>query len=108
MCTIKRAAARTGLAIPTIRAWERRYGVGTPTRTAAGYRLYDDATITRLRAMRHLVELEGWRPSQAAKRVLSADADLAAIGAEPIATAPAAVGDAASLTSVGEATGMRS
>ena len=35
MYTIKQAAARTGVAIPTIRAWERRYGVVDPTRTAA-------------------------------------------------------------------------
>lgn len=79
MYTIKQAAARTGLAIPTIRAWERRYGVGTPTRTAAGYRLYDDDALARLRAMRHLVDVEGWRPSQAAERVLAAGADVAAI-----------------------------
>ena len=48
MYTIKQAAARTGVAIPTIRAWERRYGVVAPTRTAAGYRLYDDDTLNRL------------------------------------------------------------
>ena len=30
MYTIKQAAARTGLSIPTIRAWERRYGVVSP------------------------------------------------------------------------------
>ena len=35
MYTIKQAAARTGLTIPTIRAWERRYGVVSPSRTAA-------------------------------------------------------------------------
>ena len=52
MYTIKQAAARTGLTMPTIRAWERRYGVVHPERTAAGYRLYDDAAIDRLIAMR--------------------------------------------------------
>ena len=104
MYTIKQAAARTGLAIPTIRAWERRYGVGTPTRTAAGYRLYGDETITRLRAMRHLVDVEGWRPSQAAERVLSAGADLAAIGEADVARELSAGSDAASPTSIGDAT----
>src|SRR5207342_3679553 len=73
MYTIKQAAARTGLSIPTIRAWERRYGVVSPTRTAAGYRLYDDAAIARLNAMRSLVETDGWRPSQAAERVGTSD-----------------------------------
>jgi methanogenic corrinoid protein MtbC1 len=80
MYTIKQAAARTGLNVPTIRAWERRYGVVSPTRTAAGYRLYDDAAIARLQAMRRLIDGEGWRPSQAAERVLAAGDDLAELG----------------------------
>ncbi len=79
MYTIKQAAARTGLSIPTIRAWERRYGVVSPSRTAAGYRLYDDAAIARLNAMRSLVETDGWRPSQAAERVGMPGLDLAAV-----------------------------
>jgi methanogenic corrinoid protein MtbC1 len=70
MYTIKGAAARTGLSVPVIRVWERRYGVVAPERTPAGYRLYDEASIARLIAMRHLVVNEGWQPSQAARRVL--------------------------------------
>jgi DNA-binding transcriptional MerR regulator/methylmalonyl-CoA mutase cobalamin-binding subunit len=69
MYTIKEAAARSGLPIATIRAWERRYDVVEPARTAAGYRLYDDAAVDRLIAMRQLVEVEGVRPSQAADQV---------------------------------------
>ena len=79
MYTIKQAAARTGLTIPTIRAWERRYGVVSPERTEAGYRLYDEASIERLAAMRSLVELEGWRPSQAADRIRTPGIDLASL-----------------------------
>jgi DNA-binding transcriptional MerR regulator len=79
MYTIKQAAARTGLTIPTIRAWERRYAVVSPARTDAGYRLYDDAAIERLAAMRSLVEREGWRPSQAADRIRLPGIDLAAL-----------------------------
>lgn len=75
MYTIREAAARTGLTVPTIRAWERRYGVVHPSRTPAGYRLYDDVAIARLRAMRRLIEGEGWRPSQAAERVLAAGSE---------------------------------
>src|SRR5512136_521879 len=75
MYTIKEAAARTGLSVPVIRVWERRYGVVKPTRTPAGYRIYDDAAIARLVAMRHLVTKEGWQPSQAARRVLEPDVD---------------------------------
>jgi methanogenic corrinoid protein MtbC1 len=81
MYTIKQTAVRTGLNVPTIRAWERRYGVVHPARTPAGYRLYDDTAIARLMAMRRLVEDDGWRPSQAADEVLAAGDDLALLGA---------------------------
>lgn len=86
MYTIKQASARTGLTIPTIRVWERRYGVVRPGRTPAGYRLYDEAAIDRLVAMRHLVEREGWRPSQAAERVITAGDDVASLLPDPSST----------------------
>lgn len=89
MYTIKQAAARTGLNVPTIRAWERRYGVVAPSRTASGYRLYDDHAIERLRAMRRLIEGDGWRPSQAAERVLEAGSEVATLG-RPADPEPAA------------------
>jgi methanogenic corrinoid protein MtbC1 len=79
MHTIKQAAARSGLSVPTVRAWERRYGVVQPARTPTGYRLYDAEAIGRLIAMRHLVEHDGIRPSQAAGRILSADEDVVAL-----------------------------
>ena len=68
MYTISEAAERAGVSVDVLRAWERRYGVVTPQRTPSGYRLYDVATINRVRAMRHLVE-EGWSPSAAATRI---------------------------------------
>jgi DNA-binding transcriptional MerR regulator/methylmalonyl-CoA mutase cobalamin-binding subunit len=55
--------------IPLLRAWERRYGIVSPARTASGYRLYDEAALTRLRTMRRLVD-EGWAPSSAAAAVI--------------------------------------
>jgi DNA-binding transcriptional MerR regulator/methylmalonyl-CoA mutase cobalamin-binding subunit len=58
--------------VALLRAWERRYGIVAPSRTDAGYRLYDDAAIERLRAMRTLVD-EGWSASQAAARVAAAE-----------------------------------
>lgn len=76
MYTIKQAAARTGLSVPTIRVWERRYGVVRPDRTAAGYRLYDDHAMARLATMRRLVDIEGLRPRQAAERVIALGSDL--------------------------------
>ncbi len=77
MYTIKEASSRSGVGVPLLRAWERRYGVVVPSRTDAGYRLYDDAAIDRLRAMRHLIA-EGWSAQQAAERVRGAtEGDLA-------------------------------
>lgn len=80
MYTIRQAAVRTGLSIPTIRAWERRYGVVDPMRTPTGYRLYDEVALQRLSAMRFLVT-EGWRPSEAAVRLGDPALDLAAVSA---------------------------
>lgn len=70
MYTIKQASIRTGVSIPLLRAWERRYGIPTPDRTASGYRLYGDESLAQLRAMRRLVD-DGWAPSQAAAEVLA-------------------------------------
>jgi DNA-binding transcriptional MerR regulator len=80
MYTIKEAAARSGVSIPTLRAWERRYGVVQPVRTEAGYRLYDEQAIDRLRAMRELLA-DGWSASQAAHHVLEVADDLGPPGA---------------------------
>lgn len=95
MYTIKQAAARTGLSIPTIRAWERRYGVVSPSRTPAGYRLYDEEAIERLAAMRSLVEQAGWRPSQAAERIAIPGLDLSSLAGRQAAPAGRQSGDMA-------------
>ena len=68
MYTIKQAADRSGVSVPLLRAWERRYGVVRPTRTASGYRLYDDAAIARLRAVRQLID-QGWSARNASAAV---------------------------------------
>ncbi len=68
MYTIKRAAELTGVPPATLRAWERRYGIGTSERTEAGYRLYDEGSLARLRAMTALVA-DGWTPRNAAREV---------------------------------------
>jgi hypothetical protein len=72
MYNIKEAAARAGVSVPVLRAWERRYGVVSPPRTESGYRRFDDATVARIRTMRELVE-EGWSPSAAAAALLAGD-----------------------------------
>jgi DNA-binding transcriptional MerR regulator len=47
---------RTGVSIELLRAWERRYGLLTPSRTAGGFRLYDDGDERRVRRMQHLLD----------------------------------------------------
>lgn len=70
MYTIGQASVRSGVSVPLLRAWQRRYGIVTPARTAAGYRLYDDDAVATLRRMRGLVD-SGWSPAQAAEALRS-------------------------------------
>lgn len=69
MFTIKHAARLVGVSEATLRAWERRYGIGSPSRTEAGYRLYDDAAVQALETMKQLVD-EGWPVRGAAEETL--------------------------------------
>jgi DNA-binding transcriptional MerR regulator/methylmalonyl-CoA mutase cobalamin-binding subunit len=73
MYTIKAASARTGIPVAVLRAWERRYRIVEPSRTPSGYRLYDEAALTRLTSMRDLIE-QGWTPSSAASALLAGTA----------------------------------
>jgi methanogenic corrinoid protein MtbC1 len=68
MYTIKQASIRTGVGVPLLRAWERRYGIPTPARTPAGYRLYDELALDRVRRMKLLVD-SGMSARQAAVSV---------------------------------------
>lgn len=65
MYTIKRAAQQVGISAATLRAWERRYGIVSPSRTDGGYRLYDDDDVAALTLMARLVD-DGWTASLAA------------------------------------------
>ena len=72
--TVKQVSALTGIAPDRLRAWERRYGVVSPTRSQSRYRLYDDADLARLRMMVQLVEA-GAPASLAAEQVRAAHAE---------------------------------
>ncbi|MEJ7734970.1 MAG: MerR family transcriptional regulator [Polyangiaceae bacterium] len=67
---IQAVAGLTGVPAATLRAWERRYGVPTPARTASAYRLYSDQDVDRVRRMRALIE-RGIAASRAAEEVLA-------------------------------------
>jgi methanogenic corrinoid protein MtbC1 len=77
MYNIKQAAARAGVTVPVLRAWERRYGIVAPDRTTSGYRQFDDAAVARIRTMRTLVD-EGWAPSNAAAAILAGTVEVRA------------------------------
>lgn len=60
---------RTGVSPELLRAWERRYGLLTPTRSVGGLRLYSPTDLARVQAMqRHLTE--GLAAAEAAERVI--------------------------------------
>ena len=66
---IQAAAELCRIPATTLRAWERRYGIPTPRRTASAYRLYTMEDVERLVRMRDLVE-QGVAPAEAARVVL--------------------------------------
>jgi DNA-binding transcriptional MerR regulator/methylmalonyl-CoA mutase cobalamin-binding subunit len=63
-------AQRVGVTVETLRAWERRYELLDPQRSAGGFRLYSPRDEAIVRAM--LAEIErGFPPAQAARLALA-------------------------------------
>lgn len=54
--SVRYTALKTGLTPHVLRAWERRYGAISPTRSEGGQRLYSDQDVQRLRLLRRLTE----------------------------------------------------
>jgi DNA-binding transcriptional MerR regulator len=71
---------RTGLTTDVIRAWERRYGLLRPARSAGNFRLYSIDDLARLRLMQHFMS-RGVPAAQAAGLVHRAQT--AAVDANP-------------------------
>lgn len=65
---------RTGVTPELLRAWEQRYGLLRPSRSAGGFRLYSNADEARVRRTTALIA-EGLSAAEAAR--LAATADLA-------------------------------
>jgi MerR family transcriptional regulator, light-induced transcriptional regulator len=89
---IGQLAKRTGVSPELLRAWEQRYGLLQPTRTAGGFRLYGAADEARVQRMQSLVS-GGLAAAQAARLVLS-DGE----PAPPTASPPAATLEDAATT----------
>jgi DNA-binding transcriptional MerR regulator len=63
---------RSGVSPELLRAWERRYGLLLPTRSAGGLRLYSQADLDRVRVMREHLDA-GLAAAQAATLAMRAD-----------------------------------
>src|SRR5687767_13935314 len=80
---------RSGVSPELLRAWERRYGLLRPMRSAGGLRLYTPADVERVRVMRQHIA-DGLAAAEAAALALRAGAG---DGAAPMALRPEAVRD---------------
>ncbi len=69
---IGEVSLRTEVSVPTLRAWEQRYGLLQPERTTGGHRLYSERDIERVRSMSRLIG-EGWAAAAAAREALRED-----------------------------------
>ncbi|HEU5043568.1 MAG TPA: cobalamin B12-binding domain-containing protein [Nocardioidaceae bacterium] len=65
-------ARRTGVSPELLRAWELRYGLLRPARTAGGFRLYTTADENRVRRMRQLIA-DGLSAAEAARQADAVD-----------------------------------
>jgi methanogenic corrinoid protein MtbC1 len=70
--TIKAVCAQTGIQAVTLRAWERRYELVVPKRTAANYRLYSERDVAMLRWLK--LQVDQGTPISLAAAELSAAA----------------------------------
>ena len=97
---LKAVVRETGLKPDTIRAWERRYGLPHPKRTAGGHRLYSQRDINLLKWM-NARQHEGL----SASRIAALWRSLEAAGTDPLQAA--ATPAAAPIGEVGELPGLR-
>ena len=63
-------ARRVGVSAELLRAWERRYGLLEPVRSAGGFRLYTDEDADRVARMRRALD-DGLSAAQAARAALA-------------------------------------
>ncbi|HEV2774157.1 MAG TPA: MerR family transcriptional regulator, partial [Solirubrobacteraceae bacterium] len=71
---------RTGVSIDVIRAWERRYGLLSPSRSDSNFRMYTRDDVARLRLMQHYIKQQ--IPTSRAAELVR-DAQTASMEANP-------------------------
>ena len=92
MLRIGELSRRVGVSDHVLRAWESRYGLLRPVRSAGGFRLYSDADEDRVRRMQARLA-DGWSAAEAAR---------AAVAEEQAGNAAATVVEAGSHTGLVE------
>ncbi|MEV4265827.1 MerR family transcriptional regulator [Kribbella sp. NPDC049584] len=84
---------RAGVSEHVLRAWETRYGLLSPTRSAGGYRLYSESDVRRVQRMRAFLA-KGLSAAEAARAVLS---ERSTVAADPVSVRKAEAGGVANL-----------
>ena len=75
---------RLGVSEHVLRAWERRYGLLQPIRSAGGFRLYSEADLQRIRRMQAFLS-DGLSAAEAARAAVNEERSRPAAVAEPAA-----------------------
>jgi MerR family transcriptional regulator, light-induced transcriptional regulator len=75
---------RLGVSDHVLRAWERRYGLLRPVRSAGGFRLYSEADLERVRRMQAYLA-EGLSAAEAARAAVDGERSEPAMRVEPAA-----------------------
>ncbi|HEY5856763.1 MAG TPA: MerR family transcriptional regulator [Aldersonia sp.] len=70
--TVQSVASRLGIAIPTLRSWNRRYGIGPKDHQPGRHRQYSESDIARLAYMNQLIRA-GATPASAARAAMADD-----------------------------------
>jgi MerR family transcriptional regulator, light-induced transcriptional regulator len=99
------AARRIGVAVTTLRTWDRRYGLGPSYREPGRHRRYDEDDLARLQLMRRLT-VDGVAPAEAA-RIAKATTDPATQVAPHAASRPPAPSAPSAAGAAGTARGLR-
>ncbi len=86
MLRIGELSRRVGVPVESLRAWERRYGLLTPSRTQGGFRLYGEADVARVLAMRANLE-RGLSAAEAARLAIAEDLALPVSSPAPVVDA---------------------
>ncbi|NIK11467.1 MerR family transcriptional regulator [Alkalibacillus almallahensis] len=67
MYSIKKVAELTGIQTVTIRAWENRYHIVSPSRSEGGHRIYSDEDVQLLKWLKYKTEFEKYKISDAVR-----------------------------------------